>query len=705
MILPPVSRAPRRAADRVCRIATLLALLAMPPGAAGQETASLPPGPPVPTGVREEEDRLPPAPLSVTVLDRAELAASRAATPATALAQIPGLSLFGGSASLVADPPTQWVTLRGAGPGGTSRALVLLDGIPVNDPFGGWLAWARLPALDVERVEVVRGPSPLVWGTGTTGGLLRLVTAAPDGHALAGRASYGDHGTAVLNVVAGGRWERGEARLDGGVADTDGFRIVRREQRGPLDVPADGQARTVRQTLSYRLSPDVATSLTGWYLAAEQGLGTPGQASSTEAGGASLGLRLGGLTAGQWDATVFAARHAFATTVTSPSPERAAEQLALRQEIPADSAGAALQWTHHFLRQSGLPGPHLFSAGADVRWVRGESRETSDDATGALGRRRAGGHDVQVGIFAHDIDSIYSWLQVMMGVRGTYWRSFGRADDAAVADTGRRALADREALSFDQRTAVRVHVTDDLLLRASEAQGFRPPTLYEQFGTSRVRNDVTLPNARLDAERVFTLDAGADYRAPGGITLRGTAFWNELIDAVGALTLTGGSVRAGCPPAAACRQRQNLERSRVVGLEAEAEYLVAAWWRLRASYLYQESRVVKAAGDRGLEGRDLAQVPRHQLTAGLRHERAGGPALWAEVRYVGPRFEDDRNRVRLRGAVVVDVTASLRVARGAELFLAVENLFGGVTELARTTDGVVTTGAPTLVRAGLQVGF
>ncbi|MBI4011837.1 MAG: TonB-dependent receptor [Candidatus Rokubacteria bacterium] len=704
MILLPISRAPGRDAGRVCRIATLLALLVMPPGAAGQETAPLPPGPPLPTGVREE-DRLSPAPLSVTVLDRAELAASRAATPAAALAQIPGLSLFGGTASLVADPPTQWVTLRGAGPGGTSRALVLLDGIPVNDPFGGWLAWGRLPALDVERVEAVRGPSPLVWGTGTTGGLLRLVTAAPDGHALAGRASYGDHGTAVLDVLAAGRWEPGEGRLDGGVADTDGFRVVRRDQRGPLDVPADGQARTVRQTLSYRLSADVATSLTGWYLAAEQGLGTPRQASSTEAGGASLGLRLGSLAAGQWDATVFAARHAFATTVTSPSPDRAAERLVLREEIPDDSAGAALQWTRRFLRESGLPGPHLFSAGADVRWVRGESRETSEDATGTLGRRRAGGHDVQVGVFAQDIDSIYSWLEVMMGARGAYWRSFGRADDAAVPDTGRRALADREALSFDQRTAVRVHVTDDLVLRASEAQGFRPPTLYEQFGTSRVRDDVTLPNARLDAERLVTLDAGADYRAPGGITLRGTAFWNELIDAVGALTLTGGSVRAGCPPGATCRQRQNLERSRVVGSEAEAEYVVASWWRLRASYLYQESRVVKAGGGRGLEGRDLAQVPRHQLTAGLRHNRPGWPALWAEVRYVGPRFEDDRNRVRLRGAVVVDVTAALRVARGAELFLAVENLLGGVTELARTTDGVVTTGAPTLVRAGLQVGF
>lgn len=677
----------------------------MPPPAAGQAAEPFPPGPPVATGVRGE-DRLPPAALTATVLGPQEVQAPGALSLGGVLSQLPGLGLFGGTSSLVADPPTQWLTLRGAGPGGVSRALVLLDGIPVNDPFGGWLSWARLPTLSVERVEAVRGPGPLVWGTGTTGGLIRLVTAAPDAHALAGEASYGEHGTAALTVVGAGRWEPWAARIDGGLADTDGFPAVRAAQRGPLDVPADGHVRTVSQTLAYRLSTDLTTSLTGWYFTAEQGLGTPRQTSTTEAGGATGGLRSGSLAVGQWDATAFAERHAFGTTVTSQSPDRAAEHLALRQEIPADSAGGAIQWTRRFLRESGIPGPHLFSAGADVRWTRGESRETSGEAFGPLRPRRAGGHELHAGVFAQDIDAIYSWLEVMMGVRGAYWRGFDRVGDPGSPDrAGRRALADRESLSFDQRTAVRVLVTDDVVLRASEAQGFRPPTLYEQFSTSRVRDDVTLPNSRLDPERLVTFEAGADYRAPGGLTLRGTAFWNELIDAIGAVTLPAEGARADCPPGTTCRQRQNLERSRVVGSELEAEWAPTPWWRLRASYLYQESRVVKAGGGRGLEGRDLAQVPRHQLTAGLRHSRPGWPALSAEVRYVGPRFEDDGNRIPLRSVVVVNLTASMRVARGAQLFLSVENLFGGATELTRTTDGVVTIGAPALVRGGLRFAF
>ena len=72
---------------------------------------------------------------------------------------------------------------------------------------------------------------------------------------------------------------------------------------------------------------------------------------------------------------------------------------------------------------------------------------------------------------------------------------------------------------------------------------------------------------------------------------------------------------------------------------------------------------------------------------------------------MGPRFEDDGNRVTLRSIVLVNLTASMRVARGAQLFLSVENLFGGATELTRTTGGVVTIGAPTLVRGGLRFSF
>jgi outer membrane receptor protein involved in Fe transport len=453
-------------------VAVVLALLAGTAPAAGQEVESFPPGPPVPTGV-PGEDRLPPAAPTATVLVGEDLQATHPLTLAGPLSQIPGLSLFGGASSLVADPSTQWVTVRGAGPGGISRALVLLDGIPVNDPFGGWIPWARLPILGLERVEVIRGPVPLVWGTSTTGGLIRLVTPTPGATTLETEASYWDHDTVAVRLAAAARREPWTARIEGGLAETDGFDIVRGDRRGALDVPADGRFGTATQTLTSRLSSDVAASLTGWYLADEQGLGTPGQSSATDAGGASLSLRLGTVGLGQWDGTVFASRHEYRTTVTALSPDRASERPVFRQEIPADTAGGTVQWTRRFLRQSGLPGPHLFTAGADVRWIQGESQETSTDASGALRPRHAGGQEVQLGVFAQDIDTIYPWLEIMMGVRGAYWRSFERFAQDGSAERSRRAtLPNRESLWLEQRTAVRVYPTDAVVLRVSEASGF-----------------------------------------------------------------------------------------------------------------------------------------------------------------------------------------------------------------------------------------
>ena len=97
---------------------------------------------------------------NVTVLTRQDLESSASQTLDDFLRQVPGFSLFRRSSSLAAAPSTQGVSLRGMGPTATSRALVLLDGVPLNDPFGGWVYWSRIPLESIDRVEVVRGAAP-----------------------------------------------------------------------------------------------------------------------------------------------------------------------------------------------------------------------------------------------------------------------------------------------------------------------------------------------------------------------------------------------------------------------------------------------------------------------------------------------------------------------------------------------------------------
>ena len=145
---------------------------------------------------------------NVTVLDAKDLQRTAALTADDALRQVPGFSLFRRSSSLVAHPTSQGVSLRGIGPSGVSRTLVLLDGVPLNDPFGGWVYWSRVPLASLERVEVMRGGSSSLWGNFALGGVVQLFTESPTTGTFSLMAEAGDHQTGQLDVSAGERWER-----------------------------------------------------------------------------------------------------------------------------------------------------------------------------------------------------------------------------------------------------------------------------------------------------------------------------------------------------------------------------------------------------------------------------------------------------------------------------------------------------------------
>ena len=73
------------------------------------------------------------------------------------LQQIPGLQLFRRSDATSAHPTSQGVTLRALGGNASSRALLVLDGVPQADPFGGWVNWPAYDAQDLAGIRVVRG--------------------------------------------------------------------------------------------------------------------------------------------------------------------------------------------------------------------------------------------------------------------------------------------------------------------------------------------------------------------------------------------------------------------------------------------------------------------------------------------------------------------------------------------------------------------
>jgi outer membrane receptor protein involved in Fe transport len=166
------------------------------------------------------QTKLSDAPGSSVRLSTEDAAANPGLTLDDMLRQVPGFTLFRRSSSRVSNPTTQGVSLRGLGASGPSRALVLEDGVPIVDPFGGWVYWDRIPRAELSSVEVFRGGASNLYGSDALGGVVQFLTPTPEAPAVAMDMSYGNQTTPDLSVSAGTAiYPLGHERRGGHVPD------------------------------------------------------------------------------------------------------------------------------------------------------------------------------------------------------------------------------------------------------------------------------------------------------------------------------------------------------------------------------------------------------------------------------------------------------------------------------------------------------
>ena len=653
---------------------------------------------PVIVTVTRTEQRAGDAPADVTVLTRQDIDRSPSQTLDDLLRQVPGFSLFRRTSSLVGHPTTQGVSLRGIGPSGTSRALVLLDGVPINDPFGGWVYWDRIPLQGVEQVEVVRGGGSSAWGNYALGGVINIITKKPVERAALFDGSYGNHNTLNLDGIVSEVQGPFRLGLEGNYFNTDGYPIVKKSDRGSIDINATSQHSTFNGRLDLALSPDLSFYLRGNHYDEDRGNGTPLQNNDTEAGSFATGGRLRTGDGSDWGFSLYGDFQKFTSTFSTQAANRNSETLALDQRVPSSSVGGALQWSRRF-------GSHLLLAGGDFRWIEGETHEKVYNAGAFLRRRDAGGQQALVGVFVQDVFTPTPQWEIVGGVRGDYWLvydAFRRDSPPPAGIPPSQTFANNDWLAGSPRLAALWHATPSTDLRASVYQGFRVPTLNELYRVFRVRSDVTVANPSLVPERSTGGELGIEQRW-GPFQGRFTGYWNDVKDLVTNVTLA--TPLPDCPPGTTCRQRQNLDLSRIRGLETELTLRPSPQWRLLASYIFTDAKVLNAPQQPGLEGKRLAQVPQHGATLGVSYENPQWLTASAMARFIGPQYEDDQNTLRLGSYWVFDLFLSRRVAKWGEIYLGIENLFNTTYSVGRSSDGVVSIGAPLLVHGGVRISL
>jgi outer membrane receptor protein involved in Fe transport len=587
------------------------------------------------------ETRLADTPASVVILDKQTIAASASPLIDDTLRQVPGFTLFRRSGSRVANPTAQGVSLRGVGASGASRAIVLDDGIPLNDPFGGWIFWGRVPATSLDRIEVLRGGASDLYGSGAMGGVVQFLRRRDD--AVVADLSGGSEATrdASLFVARGG--DDWRASLAADLFDTDGYVLVEPRSRGAVDVNANSKHEAIDATLAHG---SAFLRLSRYH--ESRGNGTPLQTNETSIRQLAAGDDVGALSL-----RAYTSENEYAQTFSAISADRSTERLTVDQHVPSRGSGGSVQYAHVFGSR------HALLAGGDFRDVSGFSNEDQFAVSGAVTHIRNGGVQRIGALFAEDVIDVSPRLSVTAGIRADSWRD----------------------VSWSPRLSALFRATDRLALTASAYRAFRAPTLNELYRSFRVGNVLTNANALLDPETMNAFELGARYGS-----MRANAFVMNVDDSIANVTLAS-------TPSLITRQRQNLGSSQTRGLEIESDWRFATNLRASAGYLLSDAHTDT--------DKRLPQVPRHQATlqTTFTPSRATIAAL---LRWSSMQFDDDLNQFPLRSYIVADAFASYAVAPRVALTLAAENVFNRRIETAATP--VITLGQPRTIRFGLRFG-
>jgi outer membrane cobalamin receptor len=600
-------------------------------------------------------------PASITVLDQESIRETPGVNLDDRLRQVPGFSLFRRSSSVVANPTTQGVSLRASGSSGASRTLVLWDGIPINDPFGGWVYWTRIDPSYIDRVEIDRGASTSLFGDRAMGGTISLFSPQENfqgtqhehifGNYLGGNENTHDVSAAYSNV-----WGRWGLSLHSRDFTTDGYYITPEPFRGTVDDRANVRFATGDVRVDY-LGPSDRLSLHFDVLAEERHNGTVLTHNSTGLGTVAANYSHS-WTNDQISFLGFHTQEQYHSTYSSVAPDRDSERLTSRQTVPVEDSGGALYWQHHG-ENRGVTWNTI--AGADTDDTHGISNDYSYSTQKLTA---AGGTLLKHGVFGQ-ADLGVGRIRFFVGIRHQFTGLHG---DTFVSPNGGIAIG-----------------AGPFRFRASGYRSFRAPTLNELYRNFRVGNVLTLANPALMPEQMTGVEAGVDW-SHEGTQVSLTLFRDDLENLVTNTTLQ-------ITPDLILRQRSNSSGGLSRGIETN---VLHRWnhWNAQAGYLFADARL--ATGQR------IPQVPKQQGTAQLAYS-AESTLVSVGIRAFGLQFDDDLNRFKLPGYAALQLAAEQHLTKSLSAIAAIENLLDRSYLVALTP--FPNTGEPRLWRVGLRWNF
>jgi outer membrane cobalamin receptor len=618
---------------------------------------------------------------TVNVLTQEQIVTSPARSAQDMLREIPGVelartsSLVGGSAQIV--------SIRGVDEG---RTAVFFDGIPVNDAWGEWIDWGRVPKALLDRVEVLEGGGSNLYGNGAMGGVISFFShpIAPGSYQLQldGGSRGAKHGFGALGTSLG----RGFAVMaSGDYLDGGGYTLIAPANAGPVDHPSVISSRNGIGRLEFAPTSNLSSFVGVSVYNDNRDLGSLLAHTNRDDKRLSFGAdydasAYGAFAVRGWNGVM--TENQFASAIT-PAVGRTSEKQTSWQNIPTHDWGASVQWA----KQSIL-GLQTFIAGADVRKMSGNvAEEDYSTTTGAVTANiLSGGSQLLSGVFAQGILAPVEPLRIEIGGRFDRW---GNNDGFATDSKGTTTYANQTRTHFSPRIGASYQVTPGLSLHAAVYDAFRAPNLAELYRKFVSGANTNLPNPELTPESAKGQEVGFDVQPLGWVQLKGT-YYSAIYDGLNTfVTIAPGQ-----------RKRQNVQRSRSTGGEAYLAIRPVDALLLSGSVNYDHAVVVSDPITPSNVGNYVFRVPQQRQVIRATYSTPVTGALTLLWRHEGKN--STFGGTQLDPFTVVDASYRRSVADGAAVFAAVENV-GDVKYQVNLTGAIVSLGLPRTFRLGMNL--
>lgn len=692
------------------------------------------------------QSRVDEMPLHTTVVTREDIERSPATTLDQLLRNVPGMN-FSGVPATQSDPTGHQTRMRGLG---NAKVLVLLDGVPIHDPFYLTTQWFKVPLATIERVEIVRGGNSSLWGNMAVAGVINIVSRRVKGNA--GEASFiaGSRGS---NVVS--------ATQDAKLSEAFGLQLAvdRNRSGGYQTTPAEftwrfpgkdvPDATNTNAMVTLYARPTAKTDAylrAGWHVQ-DQDINFENGNNLQKSPDFSAGLthRLDDasrLQANAWAQYLRFEKYNGSACYFQPSGTRcpSSTQVTLAQ-VNENILQFYTQYGSQRYREQGASTYYSTAfgsvlrgvqVGVDWRHLAAKDNETFYGSPTAQAAPQGNIGSYTFGRADQTFAAVFSQLtivpvepvEITASGRFDTWRNTDRLNTrttAAGVTTG-GAIPDSRKSAFDPSLAIRFEPMKGVALRGAAYKSFRAPGFNNTTRTFGATTP-TIANPDLEPENLRGVEAGIDLAAGRG-ALGVTAYRYDIRDMIAtfrvnsfaaapdvvrAICAAGGQNLANCGGSA--NYYTNDQDGRSQGVEVVARWEPSAAWLVEASYAYTDTKLTR----RGAIVTDpvdvqLAGTPWHVATAGVTWRPDSRLRVYAEAHYVGRLYIDTTSTVDTRysqgGATVWNASASWTVAANVSLNAGIQNAFGkSYSENAYTFNQPFnrTLSLPRTVMAGVKV--